>query len=110
MSRPPDAGKTTLLKCLIANDLKAVERGEASVIVIEGEGQILNALESRALFDHVSLDIIDPRDNIFSLNPFAHDGLDERTETSIVNLLCFVINGLLGAEMTPEANAAISAA
>src|SRR4051794_36877323 len=84
---PTGSGKTVLLKALIANDLRAVRQGRASIVVIEGEGQILNTLESLQVFDDIPLTIIDPRDEGLSLNPFAMGMSNRGAETSVIELL-----------------------
>ena len=48
------------------------------------------------------MDIIDPADRHLSLNPFAVTDRSEASETGVLNLLTFIIGGLLNAEMTPK--------
>jgi len=99
---PPNSGKTTLLQAMIANDLAAVERGEASVIVLDSQPQMIDRLKELKLFERVPLHVIDPAEDI-SVNPFTVEGLGtERADTTVVELLRYVIGSLLDAPMTPK--------
>lgn len=100
---PPRSGKTTLLQALIGYDLAAVQQGRASIIVIDSQGQMLDRIRSLALFDTVRLVVIDPdpEEGLLGINPFSTwHGEDETTETSVVNLLTFVVNSLMEATLT----------
>ena len=113
-------GKSQTLQYLIAHDLDAVERGEASVIVIDSQGDLINRISNlkrfapgEALHDRIVL--IDPTDVEYpvSLNLFDV-GIDrlasypmlerERLINSILELYDFVLGSLLDAGMTQKQN------
>jgi len=96
---PPKTGKTTLLKALAGYDLGAVERGEASLIIIDSEGQMLQTMLKLKIFDTVRFTVIDPEEDL-ALNPFTIGSLTEQSEDDVIELLTFMIAGLLEAEMT----------
>ena len=111
-------GKTQTLQYLIAEDLKAVERGERSVVVIDSQGDLINKLKRLKLFApgeplHDKIVIIDPKDVEWpvSLNMFdvqlerldQYSQLDrEQLINSILELYDFVLGKLLAAEMTQK--------
>ncbi|EHK57050.1 type IV secretory system conjugative DNA transfer family protein [Allomesorhizobium alhagi] len=113
-------GKTQTLQYLIANDLTAVERGEASVVVLDSQGDLINTISNLKLFApggplHDRICIIDPTDVEYpvSLNLFdvglerldKYSQLDrERLTNSILELYDFVLGSLLSAEMTQKQN------
>ncbi|RWQ58830.1 ATP-binding protein [Mesorhizobium sp.] len=113
-------GKTQTLQYLIVNDLAAVERGEASVVVLDSQGDLINTISNLELFApggplHDRICIIDPTDVEYpvSLNLFdvglerldKYSQLDrERLTNSILELYDFVLGSLLSAEMTQKQN------
>lgn len=113
-------GKTQTLQYLIANDLPAVERGEASIVVLDSQGDLIKTISNLAHFDpggplHDRICIIDPTDVEYpvSLNLFdvglerldKYSQLDrERLTNSILELYDFVLGSLLSAEMTQKQN------
>ena len=110
-------GKTQTLQFLIAQDLKAVERGERSIVVIDSQGDLIRRISHLKQFApgeplHDRIVLIDPTDvewpvslNLFDiglerLNQYSK--LDrERLTNSIIELYDFVLGSLLSAEMTP---------
>ncbi|MBB4302824.1 uncharacterized protein (DUF2267 family) [Rhodobium orientis] len=111
-------GKTQTLQYLIAEDLKAVARGERSVIVLDSQGDLINTISRLKLFApgeplHERIVVIDPTDVEWpvSLNLFdvglerldRYSQLDrERLTNSILELYDFVLGSLLAAEMTQK--------
>ncbi|MBI1181855.1 MAG: ATP-binding protein [Alphaproteobacteria bacterium] len=111
-------GKTQTLQYLIAHDLEAVARGNASVVVLDSQGDLINTVSSLKLFApggplHDRVCIIDPTDVEWpvSLNLFdvgmerlnAYPQLErERLTNSILELYDFVLGSLLAAEMTQK--------
>ena len=113
-------GKTQTLQYLIANDLDAVERGEASIVVLDSQGDLIKAISQLKVFApgeplHDRICIIDPTDVEYpvSLNLFDV-GIErlnhypmlerERLTNSILELYDFVLGSLLAAEMTQKQN------
>ena len=113
-------GKTQTLQYLIANDLEAVERGEASIVVLDSQGDLIKTISQLKLFApgqalHDRICIIDPTDVEYpvSLNLFdvgierlnAYPLLErERLTNSILELYDYVLGTLLSAEMTQKQN------
>lgn len=113
-------GKTQTLQYLIANDLPAVESGEASIIVLDSQGDLIRTISQLKCFApgeplHERICIIDPSDVEYpvSLNLFDV-GMErlknypmlerERLTNSILELYDFVLGSLLSAEMTQKQN------
>lgn len=113
-------GKTQTLQYLIANDLPAVESGDASVIVLDSQGDLIRTISQLKCFApggplHDRICIIDPSDVEYpvSLNLFDV-GMErlqhypmlerERLTNSILELYDFVLGSLLSAEMTQKQN------
>jgi hypothetical protein len=113
-------GKTQTLQYLIANDLDAVERGEASIVVLDSQGDLIKTISQLKVFApgeplHERICIIDPTDVEYpvSLNLFDV-GIErlknypllerERLTNSILELYDFVLGSLLAAEMTQKQN------
>ncbi|MEM9762185.1 MAG: type IV secretory system conjugative DNA transfer family protein [Pseudomonadota bacterium] len=113
-------GKTQTLQFLIAEDLKAVARGERSVVVIDSQGDLIRNLAPLKLFApgeplHDRLVLIDPTDveypvslNLFDVGQTRLAGCSqlerERLQNSILELYDFVLGTLLSAEMTQKQN------
>ena len=113
---PPGAGKTQTIQYLVAEDLKRVARGEASVIVLDSQQDLIRTISELAVFApggalHGRLVLIDPTDLDYpvALNLFdvglerlrSYSALDRETLLNgALELLDFVLTGLLGAEMT----------
>jgi len=111
-------GKTQTLQYLISEDLKAVERGERSIVVIDSQGDLINKIKRLKVFApgeplHDRVVIIDPKDVEWpvSLNLFdvglerinQYSELDrEQLINSILELYDFVLGKLLAAEMTQK--------
>ncbi len=113
-------GKSQTLQYLIAHDLDAVAEGEASVIVIDSQGDLINTIAGLKVFApgellHDRIVVIDPTDVEYpvSLNLFDV-GIDrlagypmlerERLTNSILELYDFVLGSLLDAGMTQKQN------
>jgi hypothetical protein len=113
-------GKTQTLQYLIANDLPAVESGQASIIVLDSQGDLIRTISQLKCFApgeplHERICIIDPSDVEYpvSLNLFDV-GMErlqnypmlerERLTNSILELYDFVLGSLLSAEMTQKQN------
>lgn len=113
-------GKTQTLQHLILHDLDAVARGEASIIVIDSQSDLINTIAGLDVFaPGGALDdrlvLIDPTDIEWpvALNLFdaGLDRLDqyspldrERLTNSILELYDFVLGSLLDAGMTQKQN------
>jgi hypothetical protein len=109
-------GKTQTLQALILDDLKQVEQGQASIVVIDSQGDLINNIAGLKQFAaggtlHDRLCLIDPTDieypvalNLFDigLNRMAsYSALDrERLLNSAIEVLEFILSSLLGSEMT----------
>jgi hypothetical protein len=111
-------GKTQTLQSLIGRDLEAVAKGEASIVVIDSQGDLIKNIAGLKLFAEGQplegrLCLIDPTDieypvqlNLFSLGTErlgSYSQLDrERLLNSVIELYDFVLTALLGAEMTSK--------
>jgi hypothetical protein len=111
-------GKTQTLQSLICGDLDAVANGKASIVVIDSQGDLIKNIAGLKLFAegqplHGKLCLIDPTDieypvqlNLFALGKERLDTyskLDrERLLNSIIELYDFILDALLGAEMTSK--------
>ncbi len=111
-------GKTQTLQYLISEDLKAVQDGNRSVIVLDSQGDLIRNISRLKAFApgeplHERIVLIDPTDVEWpvSLNLFdvglerldAYSQLDrERLTNSILELYDFVLGSLLAAEMTQK--------
>lgn len=108
-------GKTQTLQYLIAHDLERVATGNASVVVIDSQGDLIRNISRLQFFaDHPDkLCLIDPTDIEFpvALNLFDV-GMDrirgysplerERVINGILELYDFVMGSLLSAELTQK--------
>jgi hypothetical protein len=108
-------GKTQTLQYLIARDLERVAQGEASVVVIDSQGDLVRNIAGLKFFaeNPDKLCLIDPTDiewpvalNLFDVGMGRIDGyspLDrERLVNSILELYDFVLSSLLSAELTQK--------
>ena len=111
-------GKTQTLQHLILHDLEAVQRGEASIIVIDSQSDLINNMAGLEMFAPGKpladrLVLIDPTDiewpvalNLFDVGLERLDQysqLDrERLTNSILELYDFVLGTLLDAGMTQK--------
>lgn len=104
------SGKTTLLQQLIANDLKT----DASVIVIDSSGDLINTLKHSKLISSERLVIVDPKDcvlNPLSLNMFdagQHQLAEEDPVeyvghiNNVVSLLNFLFSSVLDFDISGQ--------
>lgn len=113
-------GKTQLLQLLIRQDLDRAEKGEASVIVIDGQGDLIRTISHLALFDPQNLGgladrlvLIDPNDiafpaalNLFDVRRGRMDtyGPVEREKllNATIETFEYFFGALLGAELTQK--------
>lgn len=111
-------GKTQTIQQLILHDLKSVIKGQASVIVIDSQGELIKNISNLAIFRPDSplfdkLVVVDPTDveypvalNLFDvkmdrINEYSQ--LDrEKMVNGILELYDFVLGSLLAAEMTQK--------
>jgi hypothetical protein len=113
-------GKTQLLQHLILQDLDKVAAGEASVIVIDSQGDLIRTISRLDLFDPAAasgladrLVVIDPHDIAFpaALNLFDTDRPRyanyspverEKLLNGTIELYEYMFGALLGAELTQK--------
>ena len=106
-------GKTTLMLRMILKDLEAVAEGQRSVVVIDSQRQMIDTIKRLKLFApgqplHGRLVVIDPTDvrypvalPLFQSKQTNDDAENERLHNSVVSLLTYVFEGLLGSQLTP---------
>lgn len=108
-------GKTQTLQHLIADDLALVEKGAASVVVIDSQGDLIrNVSRLRFFADHPEkLCLIDPTDieypvalNLFDMGTArlgTYSALEcEKLRNDAIELYEYILAALLGAEMTSK--------
>ena len=111
-------GKTQTLQYMLGHDLERVKCGEASVVVVDSQGDLIRNISRLAVFAeggdlHDRLCIIDPTDiefpvalNLFDVNMERinrYSPLDrERLVNGVLELYDFVLGSLLGAGMTQK--------
>ncbi len=110
-------GKTQLFQHLILRDLEQVAGGQASVVVIDSQGDLIDNIAhldvfapGNALGDRLVL--IDPTDvafpvalNMFDMNTDAPDPLvQEKLLNGVLELYDYIFGSLLGAELTQKQN------
>jgi DNA helicase HerA-like ATPase len=108
-------GKTQTIQHLLASDIDRVMRGQASVIVMDSQGDLIRTISNLKVFaDHPErLCLIDPHDlehpvalNLFDMGMQrleTYSALDkERLRNSAKELLNFVLSSLLGSDMTSK--------
>jgi hypothetical protein len=113
---PPGAGKSTTLQYLIARDLERVATGEASIVVMESNRDLIKAIEGLKLFApgeplDGKLVVIDAEDvewpialNLFdvslsetqSYSPAEREGFRD----AVLSLYDYIFGALLSAELT----------
>jgi hypothetical protein len=113
---PPGHGKTQTLQYFIARDLERVARCEASVIVIDSQGDLINNILGLSAFAEDGelagkLVLIDPEDvnypvalNLFDVGLNRIDTYSDVDREALLNatfeLYDYILTALLGAEMT----------
>jgi hypothetical protein len=107
-------GKTTALKRLIERDVQRVQRGEASLIVMDSQRELIEDIRSASVFaGGEQLVHIDAKDveypvqlNIFSLGKQrleSHDPLQrEQLFNTAIELYTYILDSLLGSELTAK--------
>ncbi|MCE8540137.1 ATP-binding protein [Ruegeria pomeroyi] len=106
-------GKTQTLQYFIAKDLKAVARGDKTVVVIDSQGDMINTILKADILRPDQIVLIDPEDihypvclNLFSVGQDRLEDYDplerERLTNSIIELYDFVLGSLLSAGMTAK--------
>ncbi len=110
-------GKTQTLQYFIAHDLQKVVEGQASVIVIDSQGDLIRNIQKLDMLHENNLVIIDPTDvefpvclNLFSIQMDRINSYSrlhrEQMINGILELYDFVLGSLLGAEMTQKQSVA----
>lgn len=113
---PPGTGKSTTLSAMILSDLNAVARGEASVIVMESNRDLIKSIEGLKRFApggdlEGKLVVIDVEDvdwpiaiNLFDVGLSEINQASPRDKEALLNscvsMLEYVFRALLGAELT----------
>jgi len=106
-------GKTQTLQYLIANDLEKVVREQASIVVIDSQGDLIRNILNLECVDRNNLVLIDPTDvefpvclNLFDVQMDRINSYSrlhrEQMINGILELYDFVLGSLLGAEMTQK--------
>jgi len=111
-------GKTQTLQSLILHDLQTVSQDNASIVVLDSQGDLINNIRNLEIFAEGNplsdrLIVIDPTDveypvslNLFDVNMErinSYSQLDrERMVNGTLELYDFVLGSLLGAEMTQK--------
>jgi len=112
---PQGAGKTQLIQYQITRDIEAVKRDEASVVVMDSQGDLIKLVSHLEAIPTDKLIIIEP-DPLFplALNPFdvgkdrlgTYDArLSDMLDNSAIELLTYVFDTLLGTATTPKQTA-----
>jgi len=111
---PPRSGKTNLIQVLLERDFEKVMSKEASVIVMDSQGDLLSSLmRLRDIAPHLCL--LDTSDveyplslGLFDMGQDALRNASERDRAAFRNatgrLLEYVFRGILGAELTSSQN------
>lgn len=110
-------GKTQTLQYLITHDLERVRRGEASIVVIDAQKELLDkikrlrdfapggALQDKLVYIYPD-PVCPPALNLFDLSAFGLSELDTRERrvlnNAIEQMYEFVFSSLLGNEFTPN--------
>ncbi|MGF6428193.1 hypothetical protein [Bradyrhizobium elkanii] len=109
---PQGGGKTTFIQHQLIPDIERVARGEASVVVMDSQGDLLNLVGSLAAIPPEKLLVIEPDPeyplalNLFDLGKSRMATYDARTrqmlDTNAIDLLTYVFDTLLGTQTTPK--------
>jgi hypothetical protein len=111
---PSRSGKTNFMICEILEDLKKVEEGNASLIVMESHGAIVPHLAKLKTFGpggplEGKLLNIEPLEYEMSLNIFdkgKHDDLTDREQTAlyrdVLSTISFFINSIVRTDMSGQ--------
>lgn len=105
---PQGAGKSQCIQFLVAHDLEKVARDEASIFIMDSQGDLIRNISRLEFFrDHPEkLLLIEPDPefppalNIFDLGARTTPREKERAVNATLELLSYVFSNLLGAEMT----------
>jgi hypothetical protein len=106
-------GKTQTLQYFIANDLEKVVNEEATVVVIDSQGDLIKNIQKLDMINENNMVLIDPTDvefpvclNLFSIQMDRINSYSrlhrEQMINGILELYDFVLGSLLGAEMTQK--------
>ena len=111
-------GKTQMLQNLILHDLEQVAKGQASIVVIDSQADLIKNIAGLDMFAegqslHDRLCVIDPSDiewpvalNLFDVGQLRMEGYSqlerERLTNGILELYDFVLGSLLDAGMTQK--------
>lgn len=108
-------GKTQTIQHLLTADIDRVMRGEASIVVMDSQGDLIRTISNLKTFaEHPEkLCLVDPHDiehpvalNLFDMGMQrleTYSALDkERLRNSAKELLNFVLSSLLGSDMTSK--------
>ncbi len=106
-------GKTQCIQQFIAEDIEKVIKREASLIVIDSQGDLINTVRQLEGLTPENTVIIDPEDveypvslNLFDIKQDRLDGYGqlarERQLNGIIELYDYVLGSLLSAEMTQK--------
>lgn len=97
---PTGTGKTTLLEHLINLDIPKVLKNEASIIVLDGENQLIPRIMSAVSPETDKIVLLEPDiNNPLALNIFDNQAIDYFKS---VELADFVLSALLGADLTAK--------
>ena len=104
---PSGSGKTNALATLILQDYERVKNGEATIVVIDSQRELIEGLASTFDPSHTLLLEPDP-ENPLALNVFDPGKVSnapprdrERLLNSSLEMTEFILTGLMGAELTP---------
>lgn len=111
-------GKTQCLQSLILNDIVEVAKNNATIVVIDSQGELIDKISRLEIFApghqlHGKLTLIEPKDieypvalNLFDVNMERVNSysplIREQTINGIIELYDFVFSSLLDAEMTSK--------
>lgn len=111
-------GKTQTLQSMILNDLDRVAKGNASIVVLDSQGDLIDKIKHLDIFGpngplHGKLIVIDPQDieypvalNLFDVGIDRINGYSEldkeQSINSVLELYEFVLGSLLDAKMTQK--------
>lgn len=109
---PQGAGKTQLIQYQLTRDIEEVVKGNASVVVMDSQGDLINLISGLKAIPMEKLCIIEPDPsypialNLFDLGKSRVETYDERVremlDNNALDLLTQVFDTLLGTETTPK--------